>query len=107
MLNASGITAIGIDLNNKRVDLALKCGLNLGINPSGVNIVDEVLRQTNGYGADAVIITAASSSDTIINQAIEMCRKKGKVVIVGDVALNIKREAVSYTHLTLPTIYSV
>ena len=92
MLKVSGITTIGIDLNNKRVDLALESGLNVGVNPSEVNTVDEILRRTNGYGADAVIIAAASSSDIIINQSIEMCRKKGKVIIVGDVALNIKRE---------------
>ena len=92
MLNVSGITTIGIDLNNKRVELALESGLDVGINPADVNIVAEILRHTNGFGADAVIITAASSNDTIINQSIEMCRKKGKVVIVGDVALNIKRE---------------
>src|SRR4030066_113874 len=39
-----------------------------------------------------VIITAASESDSLINQSVEMCRRKGKVVIVGDVAINIKRE---------------
>ncbi|MCL5771864.1 MAG: bi-domain-containing oxidoreductase [Actinobacteria bacterium] len=92
MLKAAGIKTIGIDLNALRINKALKYGLNIGINPGDVSIVEEVINNTNGYGADVVIITAASSSENVINQSIQMCRKKGKVVIVGDVALNIKRE---------------
>jgi predicted dehydrogenase/threonine dehydrogenase-like Zn-dependent dehydrogenase len=92
MLKASGIKTIGIDLDNSRIKKSMETGLDHGINPDEINAVDEVNRRTNGIGADAVIITAASSGNSIINEAIEMCRKKGKVIIVGDVALNIKRE---------------
>jgi predicted dehydrogenase len=41
---------------------------------------------------DGVIITAASPSDEVISNAFKMCRKKGRVVVVGDVGLNLKRE---------------
>ncbi|MHB1377033.1 MAG: bi-domain-containing oxidoreductase [Candidatus Humimicrobiaceae bacterium] len=92
ILKAAGIKIIGIDLNPLRISKALKHGLDIGINPNEVNIIEEVIGNTNGYGSDAVIITAASLSELIINQSIEMCRKKGRVIIVGDVALNIKRE---------------
>ncbi|MCL4378777.1 MAG: bi-domain-containing oxidoreductase [Actinobacteria bacterium] len=94
LLKISGCRVIGIDLDQGRIDKAAGlAGLNMGINPKNLNAVEEVAINTGGYGADAVIITAASSSDSIINQSIEMCRRKGKVVIVGDVSLNIKREA--------------
>lgn len=92
MLKTSGIKTIGIDLDNSRIKKSMETGLDYGINPDEANAVDEVIRRTSGIGADAVIITAASSGSSIINEAIEMCRKKGKVIIVGDVALNIKRE---------------
>ncbi len=92
ILRASGVKIIGIDLNNSRINKSIQTGLNYGINPNEVNVVEEVIAKTNGLGADSVIITAASMSDLVINQSIEMCRKKGKVIIVGDVALNIKRE---------------
>jgi len=92
MLKASAVKTIGIDLNPLRIDRALKCGLDIGIGPNTEDVLNETARNTDGHGADAVIITAASSSDTVINQAVSLCRKKGKVVIVGDVLLNIKRE---------------
>jgi len=92
MLSACGCYVFGIDLEQDRIDRAVKLGLNIGLNPNKVNIKEEVVRNTNGFGADAVIITAASKSSEVINQAMEICRKKGKVVVVGDVSLNIKRE---------------
>lgn len=92
MLKAGGIKTIGTDINQFRIEKAQNSGLEIGINPNQADIVKEVYLSTDGHGADAVVITAASASDEIINQAIELCRKKGKVVIVGDVSLNIKRE---------------
>jgi len=94
MLRLSGCRTIGIDLNKKRIEKAISLGLDSGINPDNVDVNSEMMRITGGYGVDSVIITAASSSsdNIIINQAIEMCRKKGKVIIIGDVGLNIERE---------------
>ena len=92
MLKTSGIKTIGIDLDNSRIKKSMETGLDYGINSGEVNAVEEVIRRTGGTGTDAVIITAASSGSSIINEAMQMCRKKGKVIIVGDVALNIKRE---------------
>ncbi|MFZ3136491.1 MAG: bi-domain-containing oxidoreductase [Thermodesulfovibrionales bacterium] len=92
LLKLSGCNVIGIDLEQKRLDKALSLGLDMGFNPNKVNIVEEIIRSTNGYGADSAVITASSASSAVINQAMEMCRKKGKVVVVGDVSLNIERK---------------
>jgi len=54
-------------------------------------VVNEISHRTGGHGVDITMITAASQSDTIINQAMEITRKKGKVVVVGDVGLGLKR----------------
>jgi threonine dehydrogenase-like Zn-dependent dehydrogenase len=42
-------------------------------------------------GADGVIITAATPSDEVVSTAFQMCRRKGRVVLVGDVGLNLNR----------------
>jgi threonine dehydrogenase-like Zn-dependent dehydrogenase len=57
-----------------------------------VDAVDIVLKCTSGLGADATIITAATQSDLPVQQAMEMTRRKGKVVVVGDVGLHLKRQ---------------
>ncbi|MCL4415496.1 MAG: bi-domain-containing oxidoreductase [Actinobacteria bacterium] len=92
ILKVSGCRVLGIDIDEKRINKAISFGLYKGINAKSSNVVHEIIQNTNGFGADAVIITAASESDSLINQSVEMCRRKGKVVIVGDVAINIKRE---------------
>lgn len=92
LVKVAGCKVIGIDLEQRKIDLASSLGLDKGLNPAKDNIVDEVIKFSNGYGADSVIITAATESSEVINQAMEMCRKKGKVVIVGAVGLNLKRE---------------
>ena len=92
ILKANGCKVAGIDLDQRRVDAALSLGMDRGLNPSRDEVVDEVIRFSGGYGVDSVIIAASTESSEVINQAMEMCRKKGRVVIVGAVGLNLKRE---------------
>jgi len=92
MLKSAGCRVIGIDLDQRRIDVALSSGMDKGLNPTKDSPVDEIIRFSNGYGVDSVVITASTESSEVINQAIEMCRKKGEIVIVGAVGLNLKRE---------------
>lgn len=91
ILRANGCRVIGLDVDQSRIDLAKSLGMLAGIHPDQGNDIDQVARITDGYGADGVIITAASPSDEIISTAFKMCRKKGRVVLVGDVGLNLNR----------------
>lgn len=91
LLKINGCQVIGIDLDQARINLAEKDGMDVGIDSHEDSTV-LVNRLTNGYGADGVIITAASPSDEIISTSFQMCRKKGRVVLVGDVGLNLNRE---------------
>lgn len=91
MLRANGCNVIGVDLDTSRIEIAKQSGMNLNINPLDSLKEEQVYRLTNGYGADGVIITAATSSDEVISSAFKMCRKKGRVVIVGDIGLDLKR----------------
>ena len=91
LLTANGCRVIGTDVDNKRIATALENGLDHGINPNDGNLVDNIVKLTDGFGADAAIITAASASSDILAQAFQSCRKKARVVIVGDVGLNMAR----------------
>lgn len=91
MLKANGCRVIGIDVDRNRIATARAHGLDWGLHPDDVEEVDAVVRLTGGIGADAVIITAASQSDEIVSAAFRMCRKKARVVLVGDVGLDLRR----------------
>lgn len=91
MLKANGCRVIGVDPNPSRVNLALTLGMDHGLDPNAEDYVSQVLRLTGGMGADAAIITAATSSDEVVSQSFKSCRRKGRVVLVGDVGLNLNR----------------
>ena len=91
LLKANGCRVIGTDLDRSRIHLAEKLGLCLGAHPDDGYDVEQVGRLTNGVGADGVIITATTSSDSVVSAALRMCRKKGRVVLVGNVGLNLNR----------------
>ena len=92
LLKNNGCTVIGIDVDQHRVNMALKNGMDIGINAIENEAIERVFKNTDNFGADAVIITAAASGDSIIDQAMKMCRKKGRVVLVGSVSLAFSRE---------------
>ena len=92
MLKANGCRVIGVDLDPERIRLALERGMDQGLNPAEEDIVERIIWMTDGLGADATIVTAASPDHDIISEAMRACRKKGRVVLVGDVGLNLKRE---------------
>lgn len=91
LLRAHGARVIGTDLDPARIDLGLELGMNVGINPADTGDVEHVFSHTDGLGADGVIITAATPSDAVVSTAFRMCRRKGRVVVVGDVGLGLDR----------------
>lgn len=91
MLKKSGIQVIVSDFDQKRLDLAKELGADLIINPSQEDLLKTVSSFTGGYGADGVLFTAATSSSKPLSESFKMCRKKGKVVLVGVVGMEIER----------------
>jgi polar amino acid transport system substrate-binding protein len=91
MLNAAGIKSIGIDIDKNMVKLAKELGASHAIERNTEGIENSIRELTKGYGVDAVIITAATSSTDPVDFAGELCRVKGKVVIVGSVPTGFKR----------------
>ena len=91
LLKANGCNVIGFDFDQTKVDLANSYGID-AVNPDkGAKQVEYVLEKTNQAGCDAVIITASNPSNEIISQSAQMSRKRGRIVLVGVIGLDIKR----------------
>ena len=90
LLKANGCNVIGIDLDQSKCNLAKKWGINT-LNPKTNIPVKSVLDITQGLGADGVLITASTKSNDVISQAAQMSRKRGRIILVGVVGLNINR----------------
>jgi predicted dehydrogenase/threonine dehydrogenase-like Zn-dependent dehydrogenase len=91
MLNAAGVQSIGIDIDKKMVALTQELGAGYAIDRNTEGIENSIRELTKGYGVDAVIITAATPSTDPVDFAGELCRVKGKVIIVGSVPTGFKR----------------
>ncbi len=90
-LAKNGCRVIGTDLDKKRLQAALDDGMEYAVDPSSADFVERCHTITGKVGVDAVIITAATASHDVVSQAMKACRKKGRVVLVGDVGLNLDR----------------
>jgi predicted dehydrogenase/threonine dehydrogenase-like Zn-dependent dehydrogenase len=91
LLKANGCRVIGIDLEERRIQKALEFGIDIGLNANS-DFVRSVISYTDGFGVDAVIITAATVSSKPLSQSFQICRKKGRVVLVGSVGMEVNRE---------------
>ena len=90
LLKASGCRVIGMDIAPRNFDLALTLGCDRCV-ISDHDALLEVQSFTRGYGADAVVITAATTSNEPVELAIQCARKRGTVVALGAVGMNIPR----------------
>lgn len=88
----AGCIVYGVDIRQDRLELAKQYGADICFNPLTDDVIREVLFATSHYGVDATIITAASETGYILQQAMHCTRRKGKVVLVGDVKLEFDRE---------------
>jgi predicted dehydrogenase/threonine dehydrogenase-like Zn-dependent dehydrogenase len=91
LLLANGCTVIGFDFDAQKVAMAQEKGVLAYNLAEGTDSVKSVMGHTDGIGADAVIITASTKSDDLISQAAQMSRKRGRIVLVGVIGLDIKR----------------
>src|SRR5690606_31651890 len=92
ILKASGVRVFGIDLRPAAVELGRLHCLDGGGTMDDPGLADRVEQLSGGIGADAVIITAATRSLDPINLAGRLLRKRGTVVIVGDVPTGFQRD---------------
>ena len=90
MLRASGCRVLGVDLDPARTALAAELGADA---VATADVVARAREFSGGRGVDAVLLTAATTSNRPIEEAPEMLRHRGRVVVVGSVGLDVPRDA--------------
>ena len=91
LLRAQGCKVLAIDLDENKLKLAQSFGA-VTCNPSsGEDPVESGLSFSGSVGVDGVIITASTSSSEPVSQAARMCRKRGRIVLVGVTGLELNR----------------
>jgi len=91
MLRAQGCRVLGIDFDPARLAMAKKFGAEV-VNPgAGEDVLSAAQAFSRGRGVDAVIITASTKSNEPVSQAANMCRKRGRIVLVGVTGLELSR----------------
>jgi predicted dehydrogenase/threonine dehydrogenase-like Zn-dependent dehydrogenase len=91
ILKANGCEVIGLDFDPTKVALAQSFGIKAYNVSDGTDPIALVESLTNNIGADAVLITASAKTNTVIEQSARMSRKRGRIVLVGVVGLDIQR----------------
>ena len=91
LLKANGCNVLAIDFDNKKLDLAKQYGAKI-CNPNEDDIVSASNSFSLNRGSDGVIITASTQSNDVIKQAAHISRKRGKIILVGVVGLDIDRD---------------
>lgn len=89
LLKANGCRVLGFDPDPGRTATAKDMGADLAVS---TDLHAATAGFTSGHGADAVILTASTKSNEPINQAAEISRLKGRIVVVGLVGMTIDRE---------------
>lgn len=98
---AMGYQALGIDLSAERVAHAHNGSGAACFTTDDEQLVEKVLQVTAGYGADGVVICAGTKSSDPVNLAFDLCRKGGKVSVVGDIGLELQRDKMYKKELQL------
>lgn len=91
ILRANGCRVLGIDFDTAKCNLAKQFGAEVVDLSKKQDPVALATSYSRGNGVDAVIITASSESNDIVHQAATMCRKRGRIVLVGVVGLELSR----------------
>ena len=91
LLLANGCRVIGFDFDAAKVDLARNLGADAVKISSNKDPIASAEIFSRGRGVDAVIITASTNSSDPIHQAAVMCRKRGRIVLVGVTGLELSR----------------
>jgi predicted dehydrogenase/threonine dehydrogenase-like Zn-dependent dehydrogenase len=92
MLRAQGCRVMGIDYNPQRLEMARQFGACAVDASASDDLVMQAIDYSRGRGVDAVIITASTESSEPVSQAAKMCRRRGRIVLVGVTGLKLSRQ---------------
>nr|WP_282101989.1 bi-domain-containing oxidoreductase [Thalassospira xiamenensis] len=91
LLRAQGCKVLGIDFDEAKLELARKFGAMTANPAKGDDALAVANTFSNGQGVDGVLITASTKSNEPVHQAAQMCRKRGRIVLVGVTGLELSR----------------
>ncbi|KUG21111.1 putative zinc-binding dehydrogenase [hydrocarbon metagenome] len=89
ILKAAGCRVFGVEIDSEKARLARELGADV---TTGYDGILERMKNFSPFGADAVIITAATKSNLPIESAGHLVRDRGRVVVVGNVGMNVSRD---------------
>jgi len=101
ILKASGVKVACIDINAERLNISKVLGADKIIDATVEDPVLAIQNWSAGYGADAILFTATTIEDKPLSQAFNMCRRKGKVVLIGVSGMNIDRNDIYKNEIDL------
>ena len=91
ILIISGVRIAAIDIDENRLNIAKELGAEVILNAQKENSIKVITNWSVGFGADVVIFTASTESNEPLSISFNMCRRKGKLVLVGVSGMTIKR----------------
>ena len=92
LLKANGCNVFGLDIDHKKIKIAKDLGIESFASESNSESICWVNRITSNLGVDGVLITAATNSNNPLDIASQICRKRGRIILVGTSGLKINRE---------------
>src|SRR5262249_45821129 len=100
LLKAAGARVFGVDMIAERLEIARQSGAEHCLR-TAADVPREIVRLTGGIGADRILVCASTGSNEVIEQAIEMARDRGRIVLVGFVGLDVPQEKMYMKELDL------
>ena len=91
LLIAHGCRVLGIDMDRAKCEVARQFGAQVVDLSKGEDSVESAMAFSKGRGVDGVLITAATKSNEPVHEAAQMCRKRGRIVLVGVAGLELSR----------------
>ncbi len=101
ILKAAGCAVLGIDVSEGACELAQRCGCDAVVRLPREDAAAAASRLTNGFGVDAVIITASTETNEPIQLAAKISRDRGRVVMVGVTGMEVPRDLFYHKELDL------
>jgi predicted dehydrogenase/threonine dehydrogenase-like Zn-dependent dehydrogenase len=92
LLRAHGCRVLGIDIDPAKLDMARSFGAEVLHLTDEASVLSAAHGFSRGRGVDAVIITASTRSNEPVHQAARVCRKRGRIVLVGVTGLELSRD---------------
>ena len=91
ILKNTGVNIFGFDPDHERVN-KLKQSFNGFLTSKTSELINMVNLETNNKGLDAIIVAAANKKEPILDEIFKLCRRKAKVVVLGDILFNFERQ---------------